>query len=308
MGKPEVLYGFGMMGAGSLIGLTASAALVASGQVPAAFWLITFAVLVMTIISFAATAVLWVHGRRMASAPGLDLVFSGPGTQCVLEFSALVSDRTFKAEDGTISQTFSFPGRQEPATLVRLRAKNLRPHRLRRVRVEVLDAREAGAPVAYSSWLKWMHDDGPGSPESVQGTEIDPLGDEFLDLAMKAHPYPEISLEYAMPHLRRSAPLVGPLWVLLSASAIDAETDRRVPECVRGFCVEPTADGGLTVVPAEIAPPDPAHDSVAPTLVAGDARISLSANSAESVPGPFAAPTTRPRPNRSSRRARGQHQ
>jgi hypothetical protein len=127
------------------------------------------------------------------------------------------------------------------------------------------------------------------------------LGDEFLDLAMKAHPYPEISLEYAMPHLRRFGPLVGRLWVLLSASAIDAETDRRVPECVRAFSVEPATGGGLTVVPAEIAPPDPAHDPVAPTLVAGDARIYLSSNSAESIPGSF-APTARRRPNRSSRR------
>jgi hypothetical protein len=307
MGKPEVLYGFGMMGAGSLIGLAASAALVASGQVPAAFWLITVAVLVMTIASFAATVVLWVRGRRMASAPGLDLVFSGPGTQCVLEFSALVSDRTFMAEDGTISGEFSFPGRREPATLVRIRVENLRPHRLRRVRVEVLDAREAGKPVAYASWLKWMHDDAPGSPESVQGTEIEPFGDEFLDLAMKAHPYPEISLEYAMPHLRRSGPLVGRLWVLLSASAIDAETDRRVPECVRAFCVEPIAGGGLTVIRAEIAPPDPDHDPVAPTLVAGRAGISLSGNSAESMRGVL-VPRTRRRPNRSSRRARGHDQ
>ena len=303
MARQEVWYGVGMMGAGSLIGLAASASLVPSGQIPAAFWCITVVVLVGTGVSLATAARLWWHGRRMASAPALDLVFGGEGTPCVLEFESLVSDRTFMSDAGTISGEMYIPGRRVPATLVRLRVRNLRPHRLRRVRVEVLDAREAGAPIGYATWLKWMHDDGPGSPQSVQGTEIDARGDEFLDLATKAHPFPEISLEYAMPHLRRSGPWTGRLWVLLSASAVDSETDRGVPECARAFHIEPTADGGLTVLPADAIPPDPPPDPVVRTMTEDFARISTTGSSAESLSS-TAAPTAPRRPNRATRRTR----
>ena len=79
MARQEVWYGVGMMGAGSLIGLAASASLVPSGQIPAAFWCITVVVLVGTGVSLATAARLWWHGRRMASAPALDLVFGGDG-------------------------------------------------------------------------------------------------------------------------------------------------------------------------------------------------------------------------------------
>ena len=193
-------------------------------------------------------------GRREEAfhqSQALDLVFEGEGTPCVYHFAA-PQTRSFSSPLSTAVIGMEPVFATQQATIVRLHVKNLRARRLSRVRVRVQDVRRVSdgqRAHPHSDWLKWMHDDSPSHPQSVEGREIEVDDDPhaYIDLATKVHNCNIFFLDFAMPHLRQVPVSAAPYHVQVVASGCDEVTGRTAPKCQKTFILAVDSDGTLTV-------------------------------------------------------------
>jgi hypothetical protein len=181
---------------------------------------------------------------RFQRSEALGLVFEGNGTSSVQPFDIITPLPDYEQPP---RPTMAIAVRREPATTLRLHAKNLRARRLSQVRVRLRSIRPVtGAqPEHYSDWLKWMHDDSPAHPASLLGRQIEPGidPDAYLDFVTKAHLSDEFMVEFAMPHLRAESFPATPHFIWVVATGVDEATGRAFPPCNRAFQFEVDADG-----------------------------------------------------------------
>jgi hypothetical protein len=228
------------------------------------FWPATWTCLTLGLICLGSWA--WLGGKEAAfhNSEAVDLVFEGPSTPCLYEFDGFsgmvpIGTTYLRVPNGDGDQLVVSPGlvmtgRPSRQAMLRLRAKNLRGRRLSRVTVRLVEAtlesnRERAYP--YSDFLKWMHDDSPSHPLSIEGRELNPSDDPaaYLDLATKEVGDDEYVLELAMPHLR-NVPLRAVSTLLhLVVQATDEDTGRRAPDSHRAFQIDIKPDGRMTLTP-----------------------------------------------------------
>lgn len=185
----------------------------------------------------------------------LELVFEGAGSPCVYDFEATEQDvplGTWHTLVPAVTGSASVAGNTTPHTLVRLHVRNLRSRPLEAVTVRVHEARPAYEHVHY---LKWIHDDGEGHVQSLQGITVEPGNDPraYIDLATRSRRGENFALEFAQRHLRDWS-IQGPPAVYLHLIASgQEESGLHVPDCHRAFLVEASADGGFAVVPKPLS-------------------------------------------------------
>lgn len=169
------------------------------------------------------------------------------------------SAQPFNAQEIAYSWPSPFPVSvtDHPATTLRLHAWNLRTRPLQRVRVRLVDVRrvsDGSRSHPHSDWLKWMHDDTPTHPASVEGREMEPKADDhaYLDTVTKIHDKDEFLLDFAMPHLRDPMPLPAePHYIRVAISGVERE--RPVPTGHFAFLFEVGDDGSPTLSPRTLA-------------------------------------------------------
>jgi hypothetical protein len=199
---------------------------------------------VLGIVLVVGSGILGSAERRFQQSEALDLVFEGDGTPCVQAFDIITALPDYEQPR---QPAIGVRVRREPATTLRLHAKNLRSRRLGQVRVRLRNIRPVtGAqPEHYSDWLKWTHDDSPAHPASLLGRQIEPGidRDAYLDFVTKAHHSNDFVVEFAMSHLRQEGFPATPHYIHIVATGVDEATGRSFPAYNRAFLFEVDADG-----------------------------------------------------------------
>jgi len=139
------------------------------------------------------------------------------------------------------------------AEVVRLCVNNLRKHTVRtvHVRLEKIRTVQSENQAHHRDWLKWMHDDTPEHPRSLEGIELARESSEFVDLATYVYGRQAFAIDYAIAHLRASTLPIGSYFIHVVGVGQD-EQGWQVPDCHAAFELAVTTDG-LTVSPRTLA-------------------------------------------------------
>jgi hypothetical protein len=98
-----------------------------------------------------------------------------------------------------------------------------------------------------------MHDDEGTRVRSQQGDTLEPGGRRYIDLASKYDARDGVCLEFEQQHLRNLVITRNPILVHVVASGRDSNGP--VPRWEGAFRLDVTADGSLSVSPAEFPLP-----------------------------------------------------